>query len=156
MIPPDILAAIVEHGRRDWPREACGFVLGFQGQLVHLPATNIQDQLHALNPTKFPRDSLSGFAVDPTTLLRVAVMAWAGWEPAVVYHSHPRDWWANFSRDDRLGALGGLAAPQFSDALYLVVSVRQSGEWMARGYRWHRERGFEPSHENFDITRQGF
>lgn len=136
MIPRHVAAAIVNHARRDWPREACGFVLRRDHLWTHLPANNLQDLLHEQDPARHPRTAAEAFLVDAETLIRAAEYRKAGDQIAVIYHSHTRAWGANFSDEDRRGALGGLAVPQFPEALYLVVSVRETWEWMARGYRW--------------------
>lgn len=136
MIPAEIMADIVDHAKRDWPKEACGFAVSHNGQWLHLPSRNAYDLLHLANADAFPRSSETAFAMDAETLLEVATRRRCGDQLEVIYHSHTRKWGAVFSIDDVLGALSGAPEPQFPEALYLVVSVTQSGEWMAKGYRW--------------------
>ena len=77
-IPPDGLAALLAHCRRDLPNEACGFLAGHSGVVSQvLPVTN-----ELPSPTAFRTEAASTFAA-------FRAMREAGTELLAVYHSHP-------------------------------------------------------------------
>jgi [CysO sulfur-carrier protein]-S-L-cysteine hydrolase len=113
-----ILAAIVEHARRDHPDEACGIVAGPAGSDAptrHIPMQN------AARSTTF-------YEVEPTEYLRVyREMLARDEEPVVIYHSHTSTE-AYPSRTD-IGLAG------WPDAHYLLVSTREPDRTEIRSYR---------------------
>lgn len=76
------LRRLLEAGEAEWPREACGLLLGFKGEgeveVVRAVLTENMD------------DSTVSFRVKPEELYRVYVEAEAeGLEVVGVFHSHP-------------------------------------------------------------------
>jgi proteasome lid subunit RPN8/RPN11 len=122
----EMIQAIVEHGEREYPSEACGLILASRadGHLTRVvPLKNVQDRYHARDPAQFPRTSRDAFRVDELERLRILEAAEASGEvERAIYHSHC-DAGAYFSPEDRAMAVvdGAELAP---GALYLVVSIR--------------------------------
>lgn len=113
------LAAVFEAAQQAYPDECCGFIL-LDGT-VHR-AENIQDRLHASNPTRYPRDARRGYTMSPEDL-RILDQSFETQAPAaVIYHSHP-DVGAYFSDEDYERAIfcGALVYP----VNQLVIDVRQ-------------------------------
>ena len=113
-----ILAAIVEHARRDHPDEACGFVVGAIGSdrpVRHIPMTNAAR-------------SMTYYELEPAEYLRVArELDDRDEEPVVVYHSHTATQ-AYPSRTD-------VSLAGWPDAHYLLVSTREEATTEVRSYR---------------------
>ena len=132
------LDAILAHARATHPKECCGAVLEQDGRDVVRRFTNIQDRLHAEDPSTHPRGAETAYAPEPRELLDVVR---AGEEPGarltVFYHSHTRVG-AYFSGEDRARALFG-DEPAYPEVTYVVVSdSRTPGE--ARAFRWDEPR----------------
>jgi [CysO sulfur-carrier protein]-S-L-cysteine hydrolase len=78
-IAPELLAAIVEHARRDAPNECCGMVAASDGRAVSVhAATNT-----AASPFRFEVDGMELHR----TLTEIED---AGHELGAIYHSHTR------------------------------------------------------------------
>jgi proteasome lid subunit RPN8/RPN11 len=138
-LTPAALAAIYEHARRDYPRECCGFVFG----PVDAPTAdearacrNIQDELHAEDPTAHPRDARKAYHFDGRDLLALN-KSLRGQRPAkIIYHSHV-DVGAYFSpTDQREAQMEG--EPTFP-VEYVVVDVRAEGAREAIQYAWSQD-----------------
>ncbi|ADH85573.1 M67 family metallopeptidase [Desulfurivibrio alkaliphilus] len=77
-IEEKVLAAILEHGRREMPNEACGYLAAKNGVVgCHLELTN-QDAA----PDHFTMDPAEQFAA-------MRKMREEGLQMAAVYHTHP-------------------------------------------------------------------
>ncbi len=115
---------MVEHARREAPREACGLLAG--GGAV------LQERIECSNGSPDPRS----FEIPPQELFSAfRALRQRGLEPLGVYHSHP-DGAGEPSRRD----FEEFFYPQWS---YWIVSF-PGGEAVVRCFRW-TERGFEPS-----------
>lgn len=76
---PGLTAEILAAAARAHPQEACGLVIG--------TGSRVEKVVHAQNVAA---DPLTGFEVDPATLLRAHREARAsGWAVIGSYHSHP-------------------------------------------------------------------
>ncbi len=107
--------------------ESCGFLLGPREPWAVIdevmPMVNRANQLHALDPTMYPRTGRMYFDIDSLKFQRVIERGNASERPVkVLYHSH-LDVGAYFSETDAQVALMGGAEPPF-DLAYLVTSVR--------------------------------
>ena len=116
------------------PEECCGAVVTRDGRDHVRPFTNIQNRLHAENPTENPRDATTAYSPEPKELFAVLK---SGDEPGarlkVFYHSHAING-SYFSDEDRARAMFG-DDPAYPDVTYVVVSdARERGE--ARAFRW--------------------
>jgi proteasome lid subunit RPN8/RPN11 len=98
----EALETIVDHARREAPRECCGLLIGSHILIERAePAGNL-----AVDPTR-------GYEIEPRDIL-AAMKRWRGTERAVVgaYHSHPRSRPEPSPTD---------LAQAFSDFLYLIA-----------------------------------
>jgi MoaD family protein len=128
------LEAIRRQAVEEYPRESCGVILE-QRQLRRLVrCRNIQDDLHAKDPQRHPRDARTAYFIDPKDLLRIGRLEGEGYEIAVIYHSHV-DAGAYFSPTDRQQAqIGG--EPTYPAATYLVTSVMAGRAEAVAAFRW--------------------
>ncbi len=134
-------AEVERHAVEAYPREACGVVLTRAGRRRLLRCHNIQDQLHAQDPARYPRDARTAYFIDPQDLLRIAQLEGEGFAIAVIYHSHADaqerggGTGAYFSPTDRQQALLG-GEPMYPQATYAVVSVVAGRVEGLAGFRW--------------------
>lgn len=117
--------SIRDHAQRDYPREACGVLLGH----VEKPRNIV-----AIRPTRNAAPDLlsTRYVVDPQELLEVQI--WAEDQDLEIcgfYHSHP-DHPAVPSEHDRHSAWEGY--------LYLILSVKEGRLTESRVWSWHPER----------------
>jgi proteasome lid subunit RPN8/RPN11 len=115
-------AAIHAQAVREYPHESCGLIVTRGGERRAIPCRNIQEELHAKDPARYPRDARTAYYIDPQDLLRIGRLEGEGFAVAVIYHSHV-DAGAYFSETDRRQALFG-DDPTYPDATYVVASVR--------------------------------
>ena len=124
------LPAIHEHARETYPHECCGFVRA--DGTVHR-AVNIQNTLHADDPTRYPRDGLTGYTMSSADVLALA-KSFRSANPAIaIYHSHP-DVGAYFSNEDAARAL--YAGQPLHPVDHLVVDVRGSVVRETKRFAW--------------------
>lgn len=141
-IPRHIAAAMRLHLENAYPEEGCGCLLSDrEGTWRVRPCTNVQNALHAQDPSAYPRDAKTAYFVDPRELLDVTREAESsggtlvGW-----YHSHP-DHPAYFSEEDRKYALmEGENEPLYPEAFYLVYSVRGGVVAEVKAFAWDEAR----------------
>jgi proteasome lid subunit RPN8/RPN11 len=128
------LDAMHAHGREAHPDECCGAVVEEDGRDVVHRFTNIQNRLHAENPTENPRDARTAYTPEPKELFAAIEAGEApGRRLKVFYHSHAVRG-SYFSGEDRARAMFG-EDPAYPDVTYVVVSdAREPGE--ARAFRW--------------------
>ena len=113
---------ISRHARETFPEECCGVIFS-QGATDRVERlTNIQNQLHALDPLTYPRTAVIAYAMDPKELERVIDNAARdGAKLKAFYHSHP-DHEAYFSDEDKAFA-SPFGEPTFPKAAQVVVSI---------------------------------
>jgi proteasome lid subunit RPN8/RPN11 len=136
------LAAIQAHARDAYPAECCGVLLVRPGRPEErrlLRCRNIQDELHARDPERFPRTSRTAYYIAHEDLLEIGRRESDGFEVRVIYHSHV-DADAYFSETDRRNALVD-GAPVYPRTTYVVVSVRDGAPVDARAHRWSEAHG---------------
>ena len=137
------LAAIREQAEAEYPAECCGVVLvrpdAVAGRRRRLrPCRNIQDELHAKDPARFPRDVRTAYYMAHEDLIEISRQEAQGWAVHVIYHSHV-DAGAYFSETDRRNALVD-GQPAYPGATYLVVGVAGGRAAEARAFRWDADR----------------
>lgn len=118
------LAQATAQAEAEYPSECCGVVLvrsGGAGERLMVPCRNVQDELHAKDPARHPRDSRTAYFIDPKDLLAIGRREAEGYAVAVIYHSHIEAG-AYFSPTDRRNALIE-GEPAYPDAVYVVLSV---------------------------------
>ena len=146
ILTPQEFEAITLHAIEDYPREACGVVVAGPGSRRLLRCRNVQDELHAKDPARHPRDARTAYFIDPQDLLRLGRLEGEGFQVAVIYHSHADaqerggGTGAYFSETDRQQALLG-GQPMYPDATYVVVSIVGGRLETAAGFRWSATAG---------------
>jgi len=134
---PEELAQIRAQAEAQYPAECCGVLLvraGAPADRVLLPCRNIQDELHAKDPERHPRDSRTAYFIDPKDLLAIGRREGQGYGVAVIYHSHI-DAGAYFSATDKRNALIN-GEPAYPEAVYVVLSVVGGKVVDARAFVW--------------------
>ncbi len=118
----EIIDEIHKHVLDEYPYECCGIVTGNElGQTVHL-CENIQNKLHAEDPSTYVRDSRTAYFIERKVFDRIVSSAQEKGEHVIAfYHSHPEHE-AYFSEED-LAVQTVFGEPEFPDSLQMVVSV---------------------------------
>ena len=146
ILTPKELDAVKRHAVEAYPRESCGVLLARAGLRRLLRCRNIQDVLHAKDPTRYPRDAGTAYFIDPQDLLLVGRLESEGFTVAVIYHSHvdAQDrgggTGAYFSETDRQQALLG-GQPMYPKATYVVTSVVGGQVEAVAAFRWNAKAG---------------
>ena len=138
------LAAIRRQAETEYPAECCGVVLvradAVAGERRRLHACrNIQDELHAKDPARFPRDARTAYYMAHEDLIEISRQEAPGWAVHVIYHSHV-DVGAYFSETDRRNALLMDGQPAYPGAVYVVVGVAAGRAAEVRAFRWDADR----------------
>ena len=131
---------------REYPSECCGVVLtrdGSPAERLLFPSRNLQNELHAKDPSRHPRDARTAFHMDPQDLLRIGRLEGEGYRVSTIYHSHI-DAGAYFSETDKTNALVQ-GEPLYPEAAYVVLSVVEGKVTAAAAFAWNPEvRNFVP------------
>jgi proteasome lid subunit RPN8/RPN11 len=130
--------AIRTQAAEEYPFESCGVILTRGGERRLLRCRNAQNELHARDPVRYPRDARTAYYIDPKDLLRIGDLERRGFEVAVIYHSHV-DAGAYFSETDRRQAVVG-GEPAYPGAVYVVTSVIGGKVDAAAAFRWDAAR----------------
>jgi proteasome lid subunit RPN8/RPN11 len=134
------LEAIERHARADYPAECCGVLLvrpdGAEERRL-VACRNLQDELHARDPDRFPRTARTAYYIAHEDLLEIGRREAEGFEVRVIYHSHV-DAGAYFSETDRHNAMVD-GVPAYPTATYVVVSVSEGRVAETRAHRWRAE-----------------
>src|ERR1700722_16530482 len=122
--------AIVAQAEREFPFECCGFIISDNAVEDVRPIANIQNAMHAKDPSAFPRETRTAFLMEPKEHL--AVMNEEDRRKLgrrVAYHSRPvHD--AYFSATARPQACSfDPSEPDYPDPAYIVLSIR-SGKFV--------------------------
>jgi len=137
ILTPEEMAQVRAQAEAEYPAECCGVVLTraeAPGERLLLPCRNIQDELHAKDPVRHPRDARTAYFIDPKDLLAIGRREAQGYTVAVIYHSHV-DAGAYFSPTDKRNALVN-GEPAYSRALYVVLSVVAGKAVDAAAFAW--------------------
>jgi proteasome lid subunit RPN8/RPN11 len=119
----------------EYPAESCGVLLTRAGERRLMACRNVQNELHAREPERHPRDARTAYYIDPADLLRVGRLEGEGFTVHVIYHSHI-DAGAYFSETDRRNALLG-DEPAYPHATYVVTSVMEGRVDAMAAFRWN-------------------
>jgi proteasome lid subunit RPN8/RPN11 len=134
---PDELAQIRAQAEAEYPAECCGVLLlrpNPRADRLLLPCRNIQDELHAKDAARHPRDSRTAYFIDPKDLLSIGRREGQGYSVAAIYHSHI-DAGAYFSATDKRNALVN-GEPAYPEAVYVVLSVAGGTVVDERAFVW--------------------
>ena len=134
ILTPEERARVQAQAVAEYPAESCGVVLVREGERQLLPCRNIQNELHARDPERYPRDARTAYYIDPADLLRIGRMEGEGFAVKVIYHSHI-DAGAYFSETDRRNAMLG-AEPSYPHTTYVVTSVLGGKVDAMAAFRW--------------------
>jgi proteasome lid subunit RPN8/RPN11 len=140
MFTPEEWARVHAHAEADYPSECCGVLLirgGAHPDRLLLPCRNVQDELHAKDPGRHPRDARTAYFIDPKDLLAIGRRESQGYGLAVIYHSHI-DAGAYFSATDRQNALIN-GEPTYPEATYVVLSVVDGKVVDSAAFAWRPE-----------------
>lgn len=136
VVTPEALAAIYAHARREYPNECCGMIYGPRGQVIAdrvEERINAQNQLHALDPERYPRDARTAYNFAARDL-REMDNSLRGDNPAkIIYHSHV-DVGAYFSKEDAAAAL--CEDEPWFPVEYVVIDVQADGARSAAQFAW--------------------
>lgn len=147
ILTPEELVRVQAQAVAEYPAECCGVLLarGTPGSdRLLMPCRNIQDELHAKDPVRHPRDARTAYFIDPRDLLTIGRREGEGYRVATIYHSHV-DTGAYFSATDRQNALIN-GEPAYPDAVYVVLSVVERRFVDASAFVW------DPSARDFAST----
>lgn len=126
--------AIRAQAAEEYPFESCGVILARGGERRLLRCRNAQNELHARDPVRYPRDARTAYYIEPKDLLRIGDLEREGFGVAVIYHSHI-DAGAYFSDTDRRQAVVG-GEPAYPGAVYVVTSVIGGVVDAVAAFRW--------------------
>jgi proteasome lid subunit RPN8/RPN11 len=146
LFTPEEFRQIEAQAAAEYPSECCGVLLirpGARADRLLLPCRNMQDELHAKDPVRYPRDSRTAYYIDPKDLLAIGRREAQGYRVAAIYHSHI-DAGAYFSATDRANALLN-GEPAYPEAVYVVASVVERRVVDAAAFVWDpAKRDFVP------------
>jgi proteasome lid subunit RPN8/RPN11 len=135
VIPEDEFDAIRLYAESAYPRMICGAILTRGTDRRVLPLRNIQDDLHAEDPEKHPRDSRTAFYVAHDDLVRLGRLEHEDFFVSVLYRSYT-DIRAYFSGTDRRAAVSDSGSPHWPGTAYLVVSIVDGRAEDSAAFRW--------------------
>ena len=130
------MAEMKAHSVEEYPSECCGVVVAdAAGRTCVMRVRNVQDEMHAKDPERYPRTSRTAYAGHPSDL-RVALEAAdaPGASLVAFYHSHP-DHDPYFSAEDTAQATP-FGEPSYPDALQIVVSVYDRQVRKVKAFAW--------------------
>lgn len=137
ILSPEEWARVRAQAEAEYPAECCGVLLtraGTEPQRLLVPCRNVQNELHAKDPQRHPRDARTAYFIDPKDLLAIGRREGEGYNVDVIYHSHI-DAGAYFSATDKQNALMD-GVPFYPAATYVVVSVMGGVVADQRAFVW--------------------
>ncbi|MGH2615837.1 MAG: M67 family metallopeptidase [Thermomicrobiales bacterium] len=116
-LPADMRAAIIDHARREAPRECCGIIAGRDGSPIRL------------YPTRNVAEGNTLYEIDPAELIDLEFheMPAQQTELVAIYHSHPVSPAYPSATDVRLAF--------WPDAVYLICSLADPHDPRIRAFR---------------------
>jgi proteasome lid subunit RPN8/RPN11 len=131
--------AMTARAEGEFPFECCGFIIGDGSEEVR-PIRNIQNEKHAADPARFPRDARTAYLMDPREHLAILQeVDRSKLKLKAVYHSHP-DHDAYFSATDRAQACSfDPAEPDYPETAYIVISVLGGKFARAAAFVWDND-----------------
>jgi proteasome lid subunit RPN8/RPN11 len=130
--------ALKAHGQEEYPNECCGVLVGTPQGTEVVRIRNIQDEMHARDPERYPRSARTAYAGHPGDLREALERAERpGHRLVAFYHSHP-DHAAYFSEEDVRQATP-FGEPSYPDALQIVIAVAAVGVGEVKAFAWSSE-----------------
>ncbi len=138
-LPAEAVEEMRAHALECFPDECCGVLIGSADGAVEVRRIrNIQDQMHARDPERYPRTARTAYVGDPDDLRDALESAdKPGRKLMAFYHSHP-DHDAYFSEEDVAQATP-FGEPSYPDALQIVISVYGTSVKEIKGFAWSGE-----------------
>ena len=135
-IGPKAMAEMHRHAVDTYPDECCGLAIAHADGTVSVRAIrNIQDEMHAEDPERYPRTARIAYTGHPGDLRDALQESEApGNRLAAFYHSHP-DHEAYFSDEDVAQATP-FGEPSYPDALQIVISIYDGTVAGVKAFRW--------------------
>ena len=119
-ITPQALEAMIEHCRRDYPNEACGYLAG------------LQDAVALARPIRNDAASPTWYEMNPVDQIRAQKeIRQMDLEHVAVYHSHVATEAYPSPRDVERAT----AIQDFFDGRYVLVTLKDGGRPRARAFR---------------------
>ncbi len=140
-LTPETYQNIVAHALADEPRICIGVIVARDGRQECLKVANVQDELHAADPVRHPRDARTSWQIRAEDLFDVTRQE----ERGVIairaeYHSYTGMESARMSDGDRRGATFELEAgrlePTYEGWLHLIIAVRDQRVRDMRVFQW--------------------
>ncbi|MGH7354941.1 MAG: Mov34/MPN/PAD-1 family protein [Candidatus Rokuibacteriota bacterium] len=133
------IEAVRQQAEAEYPNECCGVVMARGDERRLLRFRNIQDEMHRMDPKRFPRTGANAYYVGKEDHDRMDALARGGFDLAVIYHSHP-DVGAYFSPTDRQQAAPPpLGEPIWVGATYVVFAINGGRAEELAAFRWDAE-----------------
>lgn len=130
-----VIEAMCSHALKEYPYECCGIVTGDSSSQAAHRCENIQNKLHVEDPERYPRDARTAYFIERKEFDKVISAAKAKGEDIVAfYHSHPEHE-AFFSEED-FAAQTVFGAPEFPDALHIIISVIRGKINDVKCFKW--------------------
>ena len=150
ILSADEIEAIRPQAEAEYANECCGVVMARGDDRRLLAFRNVQDEMHRIDPKRFPRTGANAYYVGKEDHDRMDELARGGFDLAVIYHSHP-DVGAYFSPTDRQQAAPPpRGEPIWVGVTYVVFAVNRGRAEEFAAFRWdpaardfvevHRER----------------
>jgi proteasome lid subunit RPN8/RPN11 len=115
LLAPGLLDRVIEHAKAEYPREACGLLVGRGSAERLIPMENVLA-------------SSTAYEMDPAQLITTFChLRSAGEELVAIYHSHPRGP-ARPSKSD-------IERAYYPDAMHLIVSLADPERPQAAAFR---------------------
>ena len=132
--------ALSAHAAETYPDECCGVIVASPGGEERvMRVRNVQDEMHARDPERYPRTARIAYTGHPEDLKAALDAAERpGCRLVAFYHSHP-DHEAYFSEEDVKQATP-FGEPSYPDAFQIVLSVRDRAVKYAKAFTWSAER----------------
>lgn len=127
--------ALAAHALETYPDECCGVLIGTAEGVEAVRIRNIQDEMHARDPERYPRSARTAYAGHPADLKSALERAERpGNRLVAFYHSHP-DHAAYFSEEDVRQATP-FGEPSYPDACQIVIAVSERRVGEVKAFAW--------------------
>ena len=140
-IDPKALSEIATHAEETFPDECCGVVLALPDRTQKVVRIrNVQDEMHASDPKRYPRTARDAYTGEPGELLVALERAERpGHRLLAFYHSHPEHD-AYFSEED-LAQATPFGEPSYPEASQIVISVLGGKAEETKVFSWSEKEG---------------
>lgn len=138
-ISKDVIDGIYKHAVESYPDECCGIITGKGDLQILHKCRNIQNELHADDPERHPRDASTAYDIDRAEVKKIYAEAKENGKDIIAfYHSHI-DGDAYFSATDK-EAQTVFGEPEFPDAIQIVVAVIRKNICGLKAFKWDRDK----------------